>query len=439
MLALLVLISGCGEILSTKEAPLLVDAINEHIKSVGDITPPAKAEVGDLQVYVDRSASMRPYTSTRNGAYANLLRTLDGQLAGQIDFYGFGYPSEEQGQVVSATRALLLEDPSAYVWVNNDYGSLFSNLEPDQSHLIISDGIQSEPEEGARFGGIVSSIGEWLETGGVFTLIAYRSPYEGTYYHEAPTKGAIAYNCSDRPFYGFGFFPSVSAKQEYLAILEANDIAATHQLTIGTSSASVAPRERAHPVEDQRRGERLLRSFTDHRGTHPDVGHVFSGQVVDPKGGAGSPLQFDVSVDSTSLPWRALSDADRERVMDALEPTFQHWHLDTLSVANDNAVLTETDAPRIFNTGSTPHSTWQAHVDASISYAPKQRQRRIASVVQVGLGPTGANQLIPDALTTNRDDYEEACSQTLNIQKTMGAVVREHYVLGEALLVTEWR
>lgn len=440
LLALLIVLSGCGDTLPEEQAPLLVEEINRHIESVGNITPHAEQEAGDLQVYVDRSLSMRPYTTGGESVYFDLLSTIDGQLAGQVNFYGFGYPSEEDQQVVESADAFFFEDPDAYTWVNNDYGSLFSDLAPDQPHLILSDGVQSEPEEGARFGGIVSSIGTWLETGGVFTLLVYRGPYEGTYYHEVPDTGAIAYNCSDRPFYGFGFFPSVAAKQEYIEILEANGVETVHQITIGTSSASVTPREHAHPAnEDQRRGDRLFRSLTDHRDTHPDVGHVFSGQVANPNAGAGSPMQFDVSVDSTALPWRALSKADREHVMNALEPTFQHWRIDTLSVGNSNAVLTKTDTPRIFDTGATVRDTWDAHVDASLLYSPKGRQERIASVLQLGLGPAGANRLIPNNLTTRRDNNENACSQTLNIQQTMGAVIREHYVLGEALLVTEWR
>lgn len=440
LLALLVVMVGCVDPpLSDDEAPPLVEEINRHIESVGDITPHPEQEVGDLQVYVDRSASMRPYTLGGESVYFDLLSTLDGQLAGQVDFYGFGYPSQEQGQVVEPADPFFLEDPDAYLWVNNDYGPLFADLDPDQPHLIISDGVQSAPEEGARFGGIVSSIGAWLETGGIFTLLAYRGPYDGTYYHEVPEIGSIAYSCDDRPFYGFGFFPSVAAKQEYLNILEANGVETAHEITIGTSSTSVELRERAHPVDDQRRGERLFRSLTDHRDTHPDVGNVFSGRVANPNASPGAPLQFDVSVDSTVLPWRTLSEANRERVMDALQPTFQHWRIDTLSVANSNVVLTKTDEPRIFNTDATVHDTWQAHVDASMSYVPQQRRERIASVVQLGLGASGANRLIPDDLSVRRDDDPSACSQTLNIQQTMGAVIREHYVLGEALLVTEWR
>ncbi|PEN07932.1 hypothetical protein CRI93_05665 [Longimonas halophila] len=440
LLALLIVLSGCGEPLSNEEAPLLVEEVNRQIESVGDMTPPPEQDVGDLQVYVDRSVGMRPYTLGGASVYFDLLETLDGQLAGQVDFHGFGYPSQEQGQVVEPVDALFMEDPAAYTWVNNDYESLFADLDPDQPHLIISDGVQSEPEEGARFGGIVNSIGAWLETGGVFTLLAYRGPYEGTYYHEVPDTGAISYSCSDRPFYGFGFFPSVAAKQEYIEILEANGVETVHQITIGTSSASVVPREHSHPAnEDQRRGERLFRSLTDHRNTHPDVGHVFSGQVANPDASAGSPLQFDVSVDSTTLPWRTLSGTDRERVMNALEPTFQHWRIDTLSVGNRQVALTETNAPRTFDTRATVRDTWHAHVDALLSHSPQQRKERIASVVQIGLGPTGANRLIPNDLSVRRDAAASACSQTLNIQPTMGAVIREHYVLGEALLVTEWR
>ena len=439
LIIFLVVLSGCGDTLSNEEAPLLVRAVDQDIESVGGITPHTDRETADLNVYVDRSLSMRPYTTGGQSAYFDLLGTLDGQLAGQVNFFGFGYPSQDEEQVVRPVDAVLLEEADTYAWVNNDYASLFDDLPPTEPHLIISDGVQSDPQQGARQRGIVRSIGAWLETGGVFTLLAYRGPYEGTYYHEVPTTGAIAYSCSDRPFYGFGFFPSVAAKQKYLEILEANGVEAVHEVTIGTSSASVVPRERAHPSgEDERRGERLFRGITDHRGTHPDVGHVFSGQVTDPNASAGSPLQFDVSIDSTALPWRALSDENRERVMRALEPTFAHWRIDTLQVEQNTVALAKTDVPRVFDTDTVLRGPWQAHVDASLAYTPPERKQRLASVIQLGVGPTGANQLIPNGLSTRRDDSARACSQTLNIQQTMGAVLREHYVLGEALLVTEW-
>lgn len=84
LLALLIVLSGCGDTLPEEQAPLLVEEINRHIESVGNITPHAEQEAGDLQVYVDRSLSMRPYTTGGESVYFDLLSTIDGQLAGQV-------------------------------------------------------------------------------------------------------------------------------------------------------------------------------------------------------------------------------------------------------------------------------------------------------------------------------------------------------------------
>ena len=74
-----------------------------------------------------------------------------------------------------------------------------------------------------------------------------------------------------------------------------------------------------------------------------------------------------------------------------------------------------------------------------MTYEPDTPPTRVASLLTLGVSPAGANTVIPDSYSTRRDDRPAKCSRTLNLQRTIGAVLREHYVLGRALLVTEWR
>jgi hypothetical protein len=427
-----------SKVLSDKEAVPLVEAVFTQVTPQGGVMSAQGESLEQVRVYVDRTMSMRPFTTQRQSPYFNLLKGLDELLAGSVRFYGFGYPSDQGDQVVQTVEPVLLEEPTQYTFVNNDYGPLFSKLSPTETHLVISDGVQSEPEQGERFGGLVSPIGRWIEQGGVFSLIAFRAPYEGTYFHEAPTVGRIEYSCDDRPFYIFGFFPSVKAKTELLDILKGGGVSPFYSLTVGEASASVRARANEPPEDPTApRGPRVLTAFSTHGDSSPKVSHVYSGRSAK-KGGNVSPLQFAVTFDSTSGLWSRLSEDAMGRVARSLDPSFRHWRIDTLSVPRKKASLTRLRAPEVIE--STSHlgeSSRNAWLETSLSFNPDQRMR-LASLLTVGLSPAGANSLVPDALSTRRDDRAAACSRTLNIQPMIGVILRKHYVVGRALLVTEW-
>lgn len=436
------LLSGCnGDVISDPESEALVSHLAKETPSVGSITPLPQDVRDRVDVYVDRSLSMQSFTRAERSSYFNVLSELDGLLAGSIQFYGFGFPSEQQGQVTEPINAVLLEEASSYTYLNNDYGALFGSLEPGSghTHLVVSDGVQSDVD-GPRFGEVVASIGDWIEQSGVFSLMVYRAPYRGTYYHEVPTTGRVQYNCDDRPFYIFGFFPSVQAKNEILEILKGGDVAPEHVITIGEASASVVAQENGLPPLGERRGPRVLASFTNHSVSSPNINHVYSGRPT--KGDKGTPLHFEVRFDSTA-PWTSLSDNDMRQVAESLEPSFRHWRIDTLEVNPENVVLAPTTAPNVFDvdTQLDRDQSRTAHLITSMAHAPggARDRERIASVLTVGLSPNGANRLIPGSLSTRRDDRPSACNRTLNIQRTIGAVLREHYIVGRALLVTQWQ
>ena len=433
----------CTNVLCEGEPEIVTAEVMKDVASVGSITPLPQDEIDKVDVYVDRSLSMQAFTSAQQSVYRNVLQDLDGLLAGNIRFYGFGFPSEEQGQVAERINPVQLEEASAYTYVNNDYGALFADLQPDsrRTHLVISDGVQSDVD-GPRFAEVVSGIGNWIEGGGIFALMAYRAPYEGTYYHESPRPGQVQYSCSDRPFYAFGFFPSVRAKEDLLDILRGSGTAPEHVLTVGQASASIVAKEGGLPPAGRGRGPQVLATYNDHSASSPEIDHVYSGRAVGK--GPTTPLRFEVRFDSTA-PWTNLSEEEMTRVATSLRPSFQHWRVDTLEVTPSNVFLTpltDGNAPGIYDAKSIPDDPQNdplvATLVAPMAYTSGGGRQRVASLLTVGLSPTGANQLIPEDLSTRRDDRSSACSRTLNIQRTIGAVLRDHYVLGRALLVTQW-
>ncbi|WP_157621419.1 hypothetical protein [Salisaeta longa] len=384
---------------------------------------------------------MRPFTTSSSSTYFDLLRGLSNLLAGNIQFYGFGFPSEATGQKAAPINPVLLEEASAYTYVNNDYGSFFASLVDTaqaRTHLVISDGVQSDVD-GARFGEIVAAIGNWLEGGGVFTLMAYRAPYRGTYYHEVPTTGTVQYACDNRPFYIFGFFPSLDAQKEALKILRSGSMAPAHVIRIGQASAAIVAQERAYAPVNKRRAPRILANFVKHGRTSARYDHVYSGRPTTPN--KRVPLSYEVRFDSTA-PWTNLPDREMETVRGSLQPSYTHWRIDTLEVDVDppNVALTLTEKPRVFEARTIPVAgqPLRAHLVTPMLYQASQSRQRVASLLTIGLEPAGANALVPDAFSTRRDDRPSACSQTLNMKRTMGAILREHYVVGRALLILQW-
>lgn len=422
-------------VVTDSEAVLVTEAVQERVPTIGSLMRSSNTdELGTLQVYVDRSASMQPYSNNAS-KYTDLLEMLDTQLANSSMFYGFGVPGgEEQSQVVEEVDALDLEQPEAYTWINNDYGELFDGLDEQQSHIAISDGVQSVPEGGARQSSTVRAIGNWLEHGGVFSLMVYRVPYQGTYYHEEPTTGTVQYDCTDRPIYLYGFFPTVSAKEKVMEILEMEELLPDHQLTVGQASVDLQVQERRFDRRSERGGHRgplLLHSLKNHS-NDPNLKSVFSGHATDE-----NQWEVDVQLDTTALPWRSLSDAERGTVSENLSIDARHWRIDTLDAKNERIALQPTDALEVIN----PERFAEDIVHIRADVLPPDfnaNNPRTASLLTIGLDAGGASRLISDDLSTRRDNSPDACNQTLNVQSVMGAILRDYYTAGQTLLITLW-
>jgi len=432
---------GCGGGLSDKKAESVANAVADSIDAeLRGVRSLPDTPLGQINVYVDRTLSMKSFITEGKSDYDRLIQALDNVLASKTSFYGFGFKAENSDQTVGSTDAVRLQEASSYQFVNNDYGQLFSSFRPSEpsAHLVISDGVQSDPKGGERFRGVVSSIGDWVNANRVFALLAYRSPYRGTYYHEVPEPGRVEYRCDDRPFYVFGFFPSLGSLQELTQVLQDEGLNPVHELVVGAASLNIRPLKRGITAER----ERVFSQLKPHT-TPGGLRSVYSGRLV--ADGATAPLQYRVDINTQRHPWYALSDDERMRVASTLEPTLDTWKIQSMDVdsASIQSVTTnqfEAHDPKVRVT-SRSDTSLTASIKLPVSAQSEDDDIRsfYASVLNVRPSPSGANRLIPASLSTRRDDQPSACSSTLNLRRTIGSVLREHYVLGRSLLITEWR
>ncbi len=426
------------------EVESVVSEVNKD-ENYGDDFMKYKSSEGlkSFKVFVDRTLSMKPFIGEGESLYDQVIRILDNRFATKSSFYGFGYRTQKGKQHVDPISALNLQDPSSYQWVNNDYAELFSSFSSfkDTSRLVISDGVQSDVRGGERFRRIVKSIGDWVDGGGVFALLAYRAPYRGTYYHEVFEPGRIEYDCSDRPFYVFGFFPSVSAFKDLSGVLFDEGFTPAHQILIGETEAKVSPYKWALSEGQEDRGRRLLNGFKDYGG-EGNLRNVYYGRSILNDGDAN--LRFNISFDLEEYPWRGLSGRELERVVETMEPSIRSWSVN--SVQKDTASTQPLGTRRVEGSEaevrilSKSDSIWTAGVQIPLFERPQKGGRQLmASVLSLNPSPTGASRLIPSELSTGRDDRASACSSTLNLQPMLGAVLRQHYVIGRTMLLTDWR
>jgi hypothetical protein len=415
--------SGCDpSVITDDQAAMVADSL---------LATPAQEPSQMVHVYLDRSASMRPFVQARGEVLVQLVNLLDGVLGAQ--FYGFGFPSQQTGQVIVPLREnpVQLLQPASYAYVNNDNGELFRALSDSTSglHVVISDGVQSAPDDGMRYREIVESIRRWLDQGHVFAVFTFRVPYRGTYYSEVQAAlgqgTAVAYDCEDRPLHLFAFSSSEAALARFRENLDAEGLAAQYEVEMGRPAGTM----RAAEAAEERRGTpRYLMKLYDHGlGTMPPVQSARLNRRHD-----SIPLLFEV--DTLAHPWRSLSTDARLQALSSLR-------LDV--VAYDLGNLHRQAAQPVRSTR--PTSGAPVTVDSAgtggvalASITPAEGRRQHTAWVASGrLTPVGAQALVPAGLSTRDDRSPEACGQTLNLRPMLGALLQEHYVLGRAILVTE--
>lgn len=451
---------GCGGEYTEEGVEAIARTVVEDHRSrpgSGDLgglfySPPGPQLPATIDVYVDRSLSMRPYAITEATRFAALLEAFDDMIATEVSFYGFGFRRRgDEAQTVEATTAsALARDPTgrSYTFANNDYAALIADLANDSTtHVIITDGVQSDPQGGARLGDVASALDAWVSRGGAFAVLLYRTPYRGQYYSDEAGPDP-RYNCNDRPLLAYVLAPSARSIESLVTRLEETDIGPQHVVRTNGQALLVTPAAELLPEEGERRGQRVLARRTSYL---PDEFDAINVVEVDPRAPDANgfvPLQFDVVALLDEDPWNGLSLEPSTSFLLDLEPTVEAWEVDRRAFERREAESTDAVIPvpvEYRPIGTPPVVTQQG--DSLVARftipirQPGEGGSRKDYALLVRFRPTESNAraLIPDAYTTPSDLSPDACSRTLKLQRLVGTVMLRNYAPGQILLFTHWR
>lgn len=448
LLGLLAACNGDPAKIVAEVAPQVVDQLPGDVSGIVDED---EAPLGHVDVYVDLSYSMQPYLSGGDTTpFHRFLNGLHNNLGGDlVSFSGFGF---ERGADVQRVAPLTIGEAlaaSSYVLLNNDYEDLLARFGGlDTTRLVVTDGVQSDPEAGARFGGIVAEARRWIEGGGAFAALLYRSPYRGTYYPEAAvcTASRVHFECPDRPFVVLAFAPSAGALDRLLAVIK-SVVPSEHVVRIGGSAGlGLSLVAEADPPEGQRRRQRLIREPRTVR--VPRFQPVEWGRVDTRAVGEDGflPLQFDVRLAGGEALWQQMGPEEQERFITGLRPRLRAWSFDSKPRGGEGIGI---DSVGVFQDLGGSRVAWQPDPADSTLVArltvpvqrpepARTRERHVAWVLT--LEPfENLGGLVPAGYSTEVDCTNETCAQTLNLAPLLGAILRDLYLPGRQLFVTEWR
>jgi hypothetical protein len=231
----------------------------------------------------------------------------------------------------------------------------------------------------------------------------------------------------------------LNAFDDLSSVLQDEGFLPVHQVLVGRAGVQVSPQEDALPTGQN--PAPLLRRFKSYE-EEGDLSNVYYGRPD--VGGGAAKARFDARFDLQDAPWSGLSDSELERVVTTMEPSVRSWAVN--SVQDDTASVQPLGSRRVGSSDSDVRilsksdSTWTVGVQIPLSDGPPEGEAQLmASVLSLHPSPTGANRLIPSELSTRRDDQASACSRTLNLRPMLGAVLRQHYVIGKTALITNWR
>lgn len=405
--------------------------------------------IGRVEVYVDRSLSMRPYVQARSEELFRLVGTLDDFIESQVELFGFGYAQRSDTvQRITPIRATTLRESSTYAYANNDYAALIGTFEHDgTTHLIVTDGVQSDPEEGARLASVAEALDRWVREGGTFGILFYRTAYRGQYYTDLGGPSP-RYNCADRPFLVFVLAPSSRAIDDLVSLLGPS-LRPDHEIRMSGSDLAIQPVEETPPPDGARRGVRVVPSIAPMfvEGYRSIYRITVRDAVADERGGF-VPVPFDVSLDLEARPWTTLGEAGARQFLQNLEPRLHAWSLDpramsdTTGAAAARAALTAVDVsqqPASLTFGADdPAGTLTARYVVPVR-RPDDDGRQY--VFLLALFPNGANAraLVPASYSTDDDRDPSQCSRILKLQRLVGGIMLRNYAPGQALLLAEWR
>jgi hypothetical protein len=414
-------------------------------------TAPERPE--KIEVYVDLSETMRPYLMAPTSTYRDLLTGLYNQFSGEAVFKGFGFPDKESDQREDTVSLPDLLTPDTYNFINNSYAVLFRRFNTDVGvRLVITDGVQSDPNTNALFGDIREGIAGWLEAGGAFAVLLYRTPYAGRYFSMARTPDLpVAYTCKDRPLVVFAFAASVR-QLDYMMRLLGDELQPQEMIRLGggpslesgaTLEVTLAEyglpsQQQQRRTNQQQRGPRLFRNpRTSFLLGYDSVQTVQLLRETQDENGF-VPLQFDIRLDRTKWPWSSTDEQSVQDFMLRLQPELQAWRVDTPS---DSTVTLEPVALNGRKGMITVSADSSQHLNARLVLPiemPAARQHT-AWVLTLRPDPVSASWLIPDDYTTPDDTDPAACSRVLNLEPLLRRILQDHYIPARRFFLTEWR
>lgn len=472
VLGIVLFLSGGGPGLTDPVVKRTAEKIVRHVQGqrqiASDLTAIRKdrSDLGPVKIYVDRSLSMKPYLADRQqSALYRLLGRLGNFVDSETEFFGFGFRSaNDESQEVKSTTPIALKRPSSYQFANNDYGSLFQSFSRrDVTHLIVTDGVQSDPESKAQLGGVLESIDRWVRTGGTFATLLYRTSYRGQYYSDLPGPDPT-YNCENRPLTVFALGQSPTTIDDLIARFDQR-FRPDHVVRLGENILPVKPVKRSLASDESGRGQRIFRSVEEKMLT--DYEQVFTTSVA-PKSDANEfvSFQFEARFDRSSYPWKALSEMEIQSFLKNLETETEAFQLnrsrmEAISEAASSPNRAGASVPGEDGEYEPPSLLREIDVHSKEMPEPVVRINRdsvrarfevplrrpkvspqvahFAFLLRWRVTPQAARMLVPDRYSTNNDLNAENCGQIYKLQQLVGTIMRRNYAPGQALLLTEWR
>lgn len=420
-----------------------------HAERAGDLSMLVvdTTRLGPIRVYVDRSLTMAPFDRSRTSPFGALLDRFDDWIQQEVSFAGFGYEHRgDSRQQVVPMPAHLLREPGTYSFANNDYEALFRSFRlGDTTRVIITDGVQSDPNDQTRLAGVADALHQWTSAGGSFAALIYRNRYTGQYYSDLDGGSRPVYGCADRPLVVFVLAPSSQAVDD---LVERLGLAHAFELKLGGGSSQIRPVAETLAEGEGGRGNRVMRGIesTRVRGFAP----VYTAIVADRSGRDSDgyvPLQFEVVALRTSEPWRALGEAETRAVLTGFRLDLRAWSYDrhTLGTGKrlDPSALGLTAKSLDVRTPPPPVLSRRGDTLVARFTIPVRRPDSEADdfvlLASLRPGEAAARRLVPDVFSTDDDRSAAACSRTLKLERLLSALVLRNYVPARTLLVVDWR
>lgn len=450
ILGVLTLGTGCGTNTAVSESA--VRTIVADIQSGEAIAGPDVSglvtfdndRLDSIETYIDGSLSMRPYGREPGTAFYSLTDILGDYVLSESKFSLFGYSSARD-----TVQTLVRIDPTqalqrnSYSFANNDYASLFESFPTDnKTRVIITDGVQSEPVEGARINRVSQAVYDWVAAGGTFAAMVFRQPYEGQYYSDLTVEDPV-YRCSDRPLVAFVMAPSALAVEE-LRRMVSKEVGLQHFVRVSGSDLKL------QPISEREASERGLVTNTRRGLRNPAVSQIVSVAPVvytadlrtTTQGGAAiAPIHIEVSLLLNKAPWNTMPLEEIESFMGTLEIEPYLWvqrriERDSVSVIHVPIRAGQPTVSPLVQQGDTLTVIVELPLERPAELERTDREMYLYLAARPT--ETLSRNLVPEALSTSDDRSEAMCSRVLKLERLIGSIMLTNYVPGQALVRLNW-